>query len=267
VKSETGYWGTKSTGENVTDYLLVHGAGQGAWSWGKVWGHMTAPVEHPPPLYRQRQALRVRAVDLPGQGSDAALDAGLVDMSEGVRAITNVVEREGFTDYIIAAHELGGTVALRALSELSAKPKRLVLVAGIVPSGRSTPVSAYPLMARTAVGLCKTLGALTGRDIQVPKSIVSNYVCQGLDPMQQVETVGHLGPLPLRMLTQSVDLDLENLPCPVTYVVLGNDRLIAPSQQRAMAARIPGATVIELDAAHQAAAQKPRELAELLLAV
>ena len=32
----------------MTDYLLVHGPGQGSWVWGKVWGRMTAPVEHPP---------------------------------------------------------------------------------------------------------------------------------------------------------------------------------------------------------------------------
>ena len=246
---------------------MVHGAGQGAWSWGKVWGQMTAPVEHPPRLYRQRQAVRVRAMDLPGQGSDAALDAGMVDMSEGVRAITNVVEREGFKDYVIAAHELGGTVALQALSELQPAPKRLILVAGIVPSNGGAPISAYPGPVRTAVSMCKTLGALIGRDIQVPAGLVNNYVCKGLDPMQQVEIVGHLGPLPLRMLTQSVSVDLGSLPCPVTYVVLEDDRMITPSKQRAMAARIPGATVVELDAGHQAAAQKPRELAELLLAV
>ena len=231
-----------------------------------MWGHMTAPVEHPPRLYLPKQAVRVRAVDLPGQGSDAADDAGLVDISEGVQTIANIVEREGFTDYIIAGHELGGTVALQAATELAVAPRRVVLLAGIVPSGRGAPVSAYPLLARCAIGLCKTLGALTGRDLQASRAIVAGYMCRGLDPMQRVETVGHLGPLPVKMLTQSVSLQLDAIPCPVTYVVLGDDRLISPSQQRAMAARIPGATVIELEAAHQAATQKPRQLAELLLA-
>ena len=128
----------------MTDYLLVHGAGQGAWSWGKVWGHMTAPVEHPPRLYRPRQAVRVRAVDLPGQGSDAHADAGLVDISEAVQTITKVVEREGFSDYIVAGHGLGGTIALQAATELPAAPKRVVLLAGIVPANRRAPASAYP---------------------------------------------------------------------------------------------------------------------------
>ena len=231
-----------------------------------MWGHMTAPVEHPPRLYRPRQAVRVRAVDLPGQGSDAADDAGLVDISEAVRTIVNVVDQEGFSDYVIAGHGLGGTIALQAATELPTPPKRVVLLAGIVPANRGTPVSAYPLLARCAISLCRRLGSLIGRDIQVPRALVSGYMCRGLDPMQRVETVGHLGPLPLRMLTESVTLNLDGLSCPVTYVVLGDDRLISPSQQRAMAARIPGATVTELHAAHQAATQKPRELAELLLA-
>ena len=250
----------------MSDYLLVHGAGQGAWSWGKVWGHMTAPEEHPPRLYRPRQAVRVQAVDLPGQGADVSQDAALVDISEGVQAVVGLVQRESFSDYVIAGHELGGTIALRAATELPVAPKRVILVAGIVPPAGGAPVSAYPLPARAAVRLCKTLSGLTGRDVQVPGSIVNKYLCRGLDPMQQVETVGHLGPLPLGMLTQSITLQLDSLPCPVTYIILGDDRLISPSRQRAMANRIPGATVVELDAGHQAATQKPRELAELLLA-
>lgn len=227
---------------------------------------MTAPVEHPPRLYRPRQAVRVRAVDLPGQGSDAAEDAGLVDIAEGVQAIARVVEREGFSDYVIAGHGLGGTLALQAAGELPVAPKRIVLLAGIVPANRRAPVSAYPFLVRSAINLCKVIGTLSGRDLQVPRAIVSGYVCRGLEPMQRVETVGHLGALPTRMLTQPVALNPDTLPCPVTYIVLKDDRLITPSQQRAMAARIPNATVIELDAAHQATVQKPKELAELLLA-
>ena len=49
----------------MTDYLLVHGAGQGAWTWGAVWGHLTSPVEHPPRLYMPGRAGRVYPLDLP----------------------------------------------------------------------------------------------------------------------------------------------------------------------------------------------------------
>ena len=84
--------------------------------------------------------------------------------------------------------------------------------------------------------------------------------------MDRVQTVGHFGPLPLRMLTEPVTLSLDPLPCPVTYVVLTDDRLISAGRQQAMADRIPGATVVQLESGHQVTVQRPRELAETLLA-
>ena len=250
----------------MSDFLLVHGAAQGARSWSKVWGHMTAPQEHPPPLYRPRQAVRVRAVDLPGHGADQAQDTALVDLSESVGALAHVVQRENFSDYVLVGHELGGTVALHAAASLPTPPRRIVLVSGIVPAANAAPLSCYPIAARLLIRLSAMASGLSGRDIAVPAGALHRYWCRGLDPMQRIETVGHLNPLPIRMLTQKTTLDLDSLPCPITYIVLTGNRLVPPARQRIMAARIPGAAVIELDAGHQAAIQKPRQLAETLLA-
>lgn len=84
--------------------------------------------------------------------------------------------------------------------------------------------------------------------------------------MDRIQTIGHFSPLPLGMLTEPVTLSLDALSCPVTYVVLTNDRLIGAGRQQAMADRIPGATVLQLDSGHQVTVQRPRELAETLLA-
>ena len=249
----------------MSDFLLIHGAGQGARSWGKVWGHMTAPEQHPPPLYRARQSIRIRAIDLPGHGSDAAEDAAMVDMAECVQTVSRVVGQEQFADYTLVGHELGGTVALLAAGQLPVAPRRIVLVCGLVPGNGGTPASAYPLPVRTLIRLCRTASALTGRDIPVPPGTMQKFWCRGLDPMQQVQTVGHFGPLPLRLLTESVRLNLDELPCPVSYIVLGNDRLVSPARQRVMANRISGATVVELDAGHQIAVENPQTLAQALL--
>lgn len=250
----------------MSDFLLVHGAGQGAKSWGKVWGHMTAPEQHPPPLFRARQAVRVRAVDLPGHGADAAQDAGMIDLAEAVKSVVRVAEQENFADYTLVGHELGGTVALQALSQLPRAPRRVVLVCGIVPAAGQPAGSMYPTPVRLLVRLCKTLGTLIGKDIPAPAEVINRYRCGGLDPMDRVQAVGHFGPLPLKMLTEPVTLSLDSLPCPVTYVVLADDRLISAERQEAMAARIPDATVVQLDSGHQVTVQRPRELAETLLA-
>ena len=250
----------------MSDFLLVHGAAQAARSWSKVWGHMTAPQEHPPPLYRPRQAVRVRAIDLPGHGADQAQDTALVDLSESVGALAHVVEREKFTDYVLVGHELGGAVALLSASSLPAPPRRIVLVSGLVPNPNSAPLSCYPFAARLLIRLSAMASALSGRDVPVPSPALHKYWCRGLDPMQRVAAVGYLNPLPTRMLTRKITLDLDSLPCPVTYIVLTDNRLVPPARQRAMAARIPNASITELDAGHQAAIQNPRQLAETLLA-
>lgn len=227
---------------------------------------MTAPEQHPPPLYRARQAVRVRAVDLPGHGADAAADAGMIDLAEAVKSVVRVAEQENFVDYTLVGHELGGTVALQALSALPRAPRRLVLVCGIVPAAGQPAVSMYPTPVRLIVRACKTVGSLIGKDIPAPAEVINRYRCGGLDPMDRVQTIGHFGPLPLRMLTEAVTLNLDSLPCPVTYVVLTGDRLISASRQQTMASRIPEATVVQLKSGHQVTVQRPRELAETLLA-
>ena len=118
----------------MTDYLLVHGAGQGAWSWGAVWGYLTSPEEHPPTLHKRRRANRVHPMDLPGQGSDADGDAGAVRLEECVQAIIRVADRERLKDIVLVGHDFSASLILQAAKEMEIAPKRVVLVAGIVPA-------------------------------------------------------------------------------------------------------------------------------------
>ena len=52
----------------MADFILVADAGQGSWWWGRVWGHLTAPVESPPRLYARSSIGKVVAVDCRGTG-------------------------------------------------------------------------------------------------------------------------------------------------------------------------------------------------------
>ena len=98
----------------MTDYLLVHGAGQGAWSWGSVWGHLTAPEDHPPALHKKRRANRVHPIDLPGHGADAGGDTAAVRLEDCVQSITTAVERESLKDVVLVGHGLSGSLVLQA---------------------------------------------------------------------------------------------------------------------------------------------------------
>ena len=249
----------------MTDYLLVHGAGQGAWSWGQVWGYLTAPVEHPPRLYLPRKANRVYSLDLPGHGADAGGDTAEVRLEECVHAITRAVGREGLTDLILVGHGFGGGLLLQAVSQLPRPPKRLVLVAGIIPVSQRSMLSALPQRARSGFRMLAALSKLSRQEFRFPRSLIGRYLCNGMDQMDVVQTLGFFGPIPTRVLSARLSLDDGPPPCPVTYIVLTQDNILPPEAQERMAQRIADVELISMDSCHQVMLYKPKELAEILL--
>lgn len=258
--------GDESTRDcNVTDYLLVHGAGQGAWSWGRVWGYMTAPVEHPPRLYAYRRADRVYPVDLPGHGTDAGRDTAEVRLEDCVLAVTRSVEREGLKNVVLVGHGFAGPLVMQAAAQLPQPPKRVVLVAGVVPLGQRSMLSALPQRVQAGFRLLAAVSTLSRQRLRLPRSLVSGRLCNGVDPMEVVQVSGRFGPLPTRVLKTRIALDEWSLPCPVTYVVLTQDRVMSPELQEKMANRVPGVEIVSLVSCHQVMLYRPRELANLLL--
>jgi pimeloyl-ACP methyl ester carboxylesterase len=249
----------------VTDYLLVHGAGQGVWSWGRVWGYMTAPVEHPPRLYTQRAADKVHPLDLPGHGADSRGDTAAVLMSECVQAIVRAIERQGLQNVVLVGHDFAGALILQAAGQLPTPPKRLVLVAGIVPDEGKNLLSVFPSQTRSCFRLLSSVSSLSGQDLKLPQHVISQYICNGINPMEIVQVIGMFGPLPTRVLKSPFPRDGSEPPCPVTYVALTQDRILPPEIQRRMAEPIPNAELIELESCHQVNLHRPRELADILL--
>ena len=250
----------------MTDYLLVHGAGQGAWSWGAVWGYLTAPVEHPPRLYVPRRANRVYPLDLPGHGADADGDTAEVRLEECVHAITRAVERENLKDLVLVGHGFAGALVLQAVSQLPQPPKRLILIAGIVPVNQRSMLSTLPRSTRGAFRLMLLLSRLSRRELRMPPSLIGRVLCNGMEPMEVVRALGFFGALPTRVLTARLSLEDGPPPCPVTYIVLTEDKLVPRESQERMARRIPNADVVPVDSCHQVTLYKPKELAEILLA-
>ncbi len=249
----------------MTDYLLVHGAGQGAWAWGQVLGYLTAPVEHPPRLSVPRSANRVYPLDLPGHGADADGDTADVRLEECVHAIARAVEREGLKDVVLVGHGFAAGLILQAVNQLAQHPKRLVLVAGIIPVSHRSMLSALPQRARSGFRVLSLLSKLSRQDFRFPPTTLGRYLCNGMDPMEVVHSVGLYGPLPTRVLNARVSLDDGPPPCPVTYVVLTQDKLLPPDVQERMAQRIPGIEIVSVDSCHQVMLDKLKDLADILL--
>ncbi len=249
----------------MTDYLLVHGAGQGAWSWGAVWGHLTAPAEHPPRLYRPGRAGRVYPLDLPGHGADADGDTAEVRLEECVHAITRAVERENLKDVVLVGHGFSGGLILQAASQLPQPPKRLVLISGIIPVSQHSMLSALPWATRKVFRFLAVVSRLLRREFLMPPWVISRILCNGMDAMEVVQSLGFFGPLPTRAITAKLSLDDGPPPCPVTYVVLSKSKVVPQAAQEHMAQRIPGVDIITVDSCHQVTLYRPKEMAEILL--
>ena len=248
----------------MTDYLLVHGPGQGSWVWGKVWGLMTAPVEHPPTLHKPRRANRVHPIDLPGHGPDVAGDTAAVRLDECVEAITHAVEQEQLKDLVLVGHGVSAGIVLQAAARLPAPPKRLALIGGSVPEGKRPLISGCASRVRTGYKLFSFLSSLSRKELRFPYPFISNYLCSSMQTMEVVQILGFFGPLPTRLLNSGVSLD-DGLPSPVSCIVLTQDRLVPPQSQRRTAARLNSEEVLEIDACHMGVWQRPQEVADALL--
>ena len=248
----------------MTDYLLVHGPGQGSWAWGKVWGLMTAPVEHPPRLDKPRSANRVLTIDLPGHGPDVAGDTAAVRLEECVDAIINAVDREQLSDLVMVGHGVSSGIVLQAAAQLASPPKRVAIVGGMVPEGSRPLISGCTGRVGSWFKLRSIFSSLSGREVKLPPPFVSRYLCNTMDAMEIVQILGFFGPLPTRLLNSRLSLEAE-LPSPLSSIVLTQDRMVSPQAQRRTAERLNSDEIVEIDACHMGVWEKPREVAEALL--
>ena len=249
----------------MTDYLLVHGAGQGSWAWGKVWGLMTAPEEHPPRLHKPRRANRVLTIDLPGHGPDAQGDTTAVRIEECVDAVVRTVEREQLRDVVLVGHGISAGIIMQAAGGLAAAPKRLCIVGGVVPEGSRPLLSGCSGRISRGFKLLSLLSSLSRKEPRFPYRFINQYLCNTMDTMEVVQMLGFFGPLPTRLLNSGLSLE-GDAPAPVSCIVLTQDKVVSPQTQRRTAERLNSDEVIEVDACHMGLWQRPREIADALMA-
>jgi pimeloyl-ACP methyl ester carboxylesterase len=216
-------------------------------------------------LHKRRRANRVHPLDLPGHGADAGGDTSAVRLEECVQAITRAVEREQLKDLVLVGHGFSASLVVQAASEMEVPPKRVILVAGIVPAPQRPLLSACPAKTRAAFRVMSMLSSFSRQELKLPSLAINGLICNGMDSMEIVQLVGFFGPLPTRVLKSRLPMETSELPCPVTYVVLTQDKMFPPDAQARVAARYEGVETVEIESCHQVMAQHPEELAEVLL--
>jgi len=110
---------------------------------------------------------------------------------------------------------------------------------------------------------------LNGRpkaQIKLPKTVVDNIYCNGMDSGDVTQIVGRFVPFSPQMFKTKLHLSALTTNCPITYVPLWRDKLFPPALQHHMASRFPGVDMArELDSSHEVLIERPRQVAEILL--
>ena len=214
----------------MATYVLIHGAGDSAWSWGFV-----------------AAALRERghdaiAMDLPCDDDSA----GLTEYADTV--VDAIADR---TDLVVVAHSLGGFTAPLVCVRVPAQ--LLVLAAGMVPSPGETAndwwtTSGYTEAARDKPDYGDDEIALFLHD--APPQRAAEMLARGRDqsgtPMRE--------PWPLEAWPD----------VPTRYLLFRDDRFFPADFARRLARERLGIVADEIEGSHCAYLSRPDELARQL---
>ncbi|RII07939.1 Pyrethroid hydrolase [Streptomyces sp. YIM 130001] len=214
----------------MTTFALIHGAGDGAWSWHLVEAEL---------LDRGHEVV---AVDLPSD-DDAA---GLTQYAD------TVVEAIGDRDsVVVVGHSFGGFTAPLVADRTSAD--LLVLVAGMIPKPGEAPQDWWENSGFTALDQAQyadddgTAQFLHDVPPELAAEAMKRERAQSQTPM-------------------GVPWPLEKWPSVPTKLLIGrDDRFFPPEFSRGVAQERLGITPDEIDGSHCVALSRPKELAERLV--
>ena len=251
----------------MTDLLLIHGAGQGAWVWDYVKGALEDALRRQAPLYHELyNPGTVLTPDLPAHGSRwGKEDPARITFDLCVEDLLRQAAAARLRRPVLVAHDFGGLLALEMARRLPEKPLRIVFVGAVVPDLFHTPPETLFLPIRVLFWGQRLLPGAPRGCLKWHPFLARWLLCSDMPYYQAAaQVVGRLRPLPLGLLDTLPQPEALEPPCPVTYIVLLRDWFLWPDIQRRMAASV-GAHVVELDAGHQAPLSRPQEVAQAIL--
>jgi 3-oxoadipate enol-lactonase len=235
--------------------LLIHG-----------WGFDSAAAWHRViPLLAAR--LRIVAVDLRSHGKTDRV-RGRFDVEDLADDLAAVLDSLDVGRLVVVGYSLGGMVAQALARRHPARVERLVLAA--------TAADPWPLPRPLAGGLLLVARALARLDPTGLPRVLHRYLTGGGAVPPE-----HSAWLWETLLDRDADLHHEagfatvrfdsrpwagRLRVPTLCLIPTRDQLIPPARQRATAALIPGARVVEVEGArHEAVFTHPAEVAAAIL--
>lgn len=234
----------------MSTFVLVHGAGSGAWVWHKV-----APL-------LEAQGHSVITPDLPGHGLNP-LPMAEVSLDRYVGCVCDILKGQA-EPVVLVGHSLGGAVITQAAEYCPDRIHTLVYLSGyLLANGESaldiTQADTESLLLANAVFSADQLSA-TFR----PEALQElGYADCSKEDMALVRAL--LAPQALAPLATPVQITPEQAGrVPRIYITCTQDRVIGPAAQRRMYTALPCERVIAMETSHNPYLSAPEALANHL---
>lgn len=221
--------------------VFIHGAGLGS----RIWEQVAEGLESP-----------YLSVDFP-QRDVAEAHRQELSLQDYTAYIKRQIEAWDVEKFVIAAHSLGGILALPIADEMPDRLVGFVAIGAAIPKRSRSFVSVLPFAQRIVLSvILRTAGT------KPPESAIRKGLCNDLAPEQAAEVVRSFMPESIRVYTDRVEAAVPNVP--KLYVKLANDREFSPSRQDKMIANLAPHRVEVLNTGHLPMLSKPDELRQVI---
>ena len=231
----------------MTDFVLVHGAFRGGWSWRFVRERLEAAGH------------RVWTPSLTGMGDRAHLVAAegpVLRLATWVEDVAAVVRSNDLRDVVLAGHSLGGFVADAATAAIHDRLAAVVLFDAPVGRDGERAVDLNPPGVPTprAEDLDLSL-ALPARPVGAD---------EGFEPELAAWVNDRLGPTPLGPSFDPIELDAAARAVPRSYVFFSDTPETFPCWSTRRRLEAEGTAFTVIDGPHDAPLVRPAEVAAFL---
>lgn len=240
-----------------TDFVFVHGGGQGGWVW-----QQTIDALHQQSDGKFGRAL---ALDAPGCGAKRGRDTAHLDSDAVIDEFLADIEAKQMRDIVLVGHSQAGTILPRLVERRPDLFRRLVYVSCIAPAPGQNIMqqmgSSLQGSNENEVGWPFDPRALE------PRERYARMFCNDMNTAAADNFLAKLGTdtWPMQTMTAS-DWRCDHLSdIPSTYVICLQDQVLPVVWQERFAARLNVQNKAFIDAGHQAMNTRPQALAEILL--
>lgn len=232
----------KNAAGDTVGFVLLYGAGLGAWIWEEVRKQLSGPA---------------LAVDFPGRGTlDSVKTEGLT-MHQYIQAIAEQMQSFSPQKWIIVAHSISGVLGLELVDLFEDRVVGFIAVGAAIPKGSGSFLSSFPLMNRVFLRL-----VLSMIGTKPPESAVRHGLCSDLGEEESRQVIERFVPESKRLYIDSIQRK-GRLPH-TAYIRLTEDRELNDPMQSRMIANLEADQVFELASGHLPMMSKPEALADLL---